>query len=65
MTTLREQLLSELDRESRGYPTWWAKFTIDCTTADARAEFKRMEAEGIVQRLPDSTPNNILWKRKP
>lgn len=65
MTALREKLLSELDREPRGYPTWWAKFAIECTTAEARAEFKRMEAEGIVQRHPDSTPNNILWKLKP
>lgn len=65
MSTLREQLLNEMDREPRGFPTWWAKLRINTTTAEARAEFKRMEADGLVQRRPGCDRNNIIWMRKP
>lgn len=64
MTSLRQELLQLVDRAPRGYPTWWAKLDLITTTAEARAEFKRMEAEGIVQRSPNSTRNNIIWVRK-
>lgn len=42
------------------YCTWWFKFHIACTTAQARRELEKMEVEGIV--IADRTQtNNTKW----
>lgn len=62
MADLRQRLLGELDTRPGGYPTWWARHHLPgVTTAAARAEFKRMESEGLVVRHRHSSSNNILW----
>lgn len=68
MKTLRERLLEELSenyRGGQGWPTWWwahSKRRGDSTVAQARAELKKMEAEGLVRRVR-SRSNMILWAR--
>lgn len=68
MKTLRERLLDELSenyRDGHGWPTWWwahSKRRGDSTVAQARAELKKLEAEGLVRRVR-SRSNMILWAR--
>lgn len=63
MNELRQRLLCELDKHAGGYPTWWARHHLSgVTTAVARAEFKKMESEGLVVRSRRGDPNNnIIW----
>lgn len=62
MKTLREKLLDELKAHPRGYPTWWVKERLNdgTTVAQARAEFVKLELEGLVSRR-NSSNNCIVW----
>ena len=63
MKTLREKLLHQLLISPRGYPTWWTKERLNdgTTNAQARAEFLKMEKEGLVSRQ-ESYSNCIIWQ---
>ena len=65
---LRERLVAELreNNRERGWPTWWWAFSKrrgESTVTQAREELKRMERDGLVERVR-SYSNQIEWALK-
>ena len=66
--TLRESIIDYMrEKLAEPYrthvPTWWMRHHMPFSTAEIRAELKRMEAEGLVTANRRQS-NNTMWKFK-